>query len=1082
MADNSGIGKLVRPIFSPAITLLNRMGFTRKFVLLWLVSAVAVAVVVTGLFISLDQGVQVKQQELQGLTLIEPVSQTVQLIQRRRGISVGLLSGHEAMKDRLAAQEKEAADAFNAIEAKLPVRLASSEDFLNIKAAWQRLSKEGLHQTAEENFAAHTRLIGQIQLFEELITDDYALVSDRDIATSYLIDATIHKFPHALEHLGQLRAYGTGILVKKQITEHQKIKLNNMIAELRSVLYELLINIEKTGHYSPAVLESLDAAYAGIENSSQQIIDLVETDILGGNFVTPAEDFFDMSTAAIDRGYAQMHRVLLPAVRNLIETRIDKAEYTLYLSVGGALLLLIMMVYISISIYYAIIGSIKSLVHSAHAFAEGDLNQRVKLDAHDELSLIGDSFNVMIAARKQAEEKLRLTQFVSDQAPECIFWSDEQARIHYVNEAACRELGYTKEELLATSVPDIDPDFPAAAWPAHWQELKQKKHLTLETRHRRKDGSIFPVEITLNFVKFGNIEYNIAYSRNITERKQHQMQLEASRKHFENVFNSSNDGIFILNMQGSFIDINRSAHERLGYSKEEMLALKITELDPPEFAVRVPERFAQIMEQGNAVFETAHYRKNGSTMPVEISARVIELDGEEMFLSIVRDITERKQAEENINLLAFYDTLTNLPNRRLLLDRLHQATAVSTRSGRHGAVLFLDLDNFKTINDTQGHTAGDRVLVEVARRLQDSVREGDSVARLGGDEFVVVLEELSAQQDDAVNQAELVAEKIRDELTRPYRLEDYDYYTSASTGICLFLDHLKSVEDLLKHADVAMYQAKQAGRNTIRFFDPLMQAALDKRASIEADLRQALARQQFRQHYQVQVDSRGKATGAEVLLRWEHPQRGFVFPDQFIPLAEETGLIVSIGLWVLEAACAQLKAWQNDTLTRDLTLAVNVSARQFHQADFVAQVQRVLLESGAKPSHLKLELTESTVLENIQDTIARMREIKLLGVYFSMDDFGTGYSSLQYLKRLPLDQVKIDRSFVSDITSDPDDAAIVQAIIAMTDALGLNVIAEGVETEAQRDFLIEHGCHAFQGYLFSKPVAVEEFEALLRQG
>ncbi|PLX60879.1 MAG: hypothetical protein C0630_14765 [Sedimenticola selenatireducens] len=441
----------------------------------------------------------------------------------------------------------------------------------------------------------------------------------------------------------------------------------------------------------------------------------------------------------------------------------------------------------------------------------------------------------------------------------------------------------------------------------------------------------------------------------------------------------------------------------------------------------------------------------------------------------------RKQAEQEIHQLVFYDPLTHLPNRRLLLDRLQQATAISTRSGRHGAVLFLDLDLFKKINDTKGHAMGDLMLVEVARRLQFCVREGDSVARLGGDEFVVVLEDLSLLPDEAATHAEIVAEKIRDELSRPYMLEGQEHHTTVSIGIELFRAHNENLGNLLKHADVAMYQAKAAGGNTVRFFDPKMQAVLDTRLAIETDLRQAIAKQQFLLQYQIQVNSCGKTIGAEVLLRWKHPERGFVFPDQFIPLAEETGLILPIGLWVLQTACAQLNAWQQDALTQDLILAVNVSAKQFHHADFVAQVRRVLLESGAKPSHLKLELTESTVLGNIQEAIAKMREIKQLGVNFSMDDFGTGYSSLAYLKRLPLDEVKIDRSFVSDITTDQSDAAIVQAIIGMTKALGLNVIAEGVETREQMNFLTKHGCHAFQGYLFGKPVPLKEVEALLQK-
>jgi diguanylate cyclase (GGDEF)-like protein len=416
-----------------------------------------------------------------------------------------------------------------------------------------------------------------------------------------------------------------------------------------------------------------------------------------------------------------------------------------------------------------------------------------------------------------------------------------------------------------------------------------------------------------------------------------------------------------------------------------------------------------------------------------------------------------------------------------LLDRLQQALAVSARNGRHGALLFLDLDHFKIVNDTRGHAMGDQLLIEVARRLRTCVREDDSVARLGGDEFVVVLEDLSSEADEAATQTELVAEKIRNELGQPYILKDYECLSTVSIGISLFFNHRESAEDLLMHADVAMYQAKAAGRNAIRFFDPQMQTALEVRAALEKDLRHALEKQQFRLYYQIQVDSLHRPLGAEVLLRWEHPERGLVSPMQFIPLAEETGLIVPIGLWVLQTACAQLKEWQNDALTRDLTLAVNVSAKQFHRADFVVQVQRVLLESGAQPSQLKLELTESIVLENVEDTISKMREIKALGVSFSMDDFGTGYSSLQYLKRLPLDQIKIDQAFVRDISTDPSDAAIVQTIIAMTEALGLDVIAEGVETQAQHEFLDLHGCHAFQGYLFGKPVPLDEFERLLKR-
>ena len=458
----------------------------------------------------------------------------------------------------------------------------------------------------------------------------------------------------------------------------------------------------------------------------------------------------------------------------------------------------------------------------------------------------------------------------------------------------------------------------------------------------------------------------------------------------------------------------------------------------------------------------------------------LEYKNEQAFLGWFYDVTDLKNAEDKIHQMAFYDALTQLPNRRLLMDRLSQALAASTRNGQYGAVLFIDLDHFKILNDTKGHAIGDLLLIDVGKRLQSCVREGDTVSRLGGDEFLVVLETLSTDADVAATQAEIVAEKIRANLSEAYTLNERLCYITSSIGIVLFRGHQESTDDLLRYADTAMYQAKMSGRNTIRFYDSAMQRAIDARAKLDDELRLALKKQQFRLYYQIQVDNLRRSIGAEVLLRWERPEHGLVSPAQFIPLAEETGLIIPIGIWVLQTACAQLAAWQHDALTRDLTLAVNVSAKQFHEVDFVTQVQRVLLESGAKPSHLKLELTESTMLENVEDTITKMHEIQMLGVSFSMDDFGTGYSSLQYLKRLPLSQIKIDQSFVRDIVSDPNDASIVQTIIAMTEALGLNVIAEGVENEAQRQFLEKRGCNAFQGYLFSKPVPLDEFMEFLK--
>jgi|GEM_PF-3458627 len=451
----------------------------------------------------------------------------------------------------------------------------------------------------------------------------------------------------------------------------------------------------------------------------------------------------------------------------------------------------------------------------------------------------------------------------------------------------------------------------------------------------------------------------------------------------------------------------------------------------------------------------------------------------ERYISIQIDCTERKQAAETINELSFFDQLTGLPNRTLLLDRLSQSMTSCSRSGDYGAVLFIDLDNFKTLNDTRGHDMGDLLLKQIAYRLTSCVRAQDSVARMGGDEFIVILVGLGLSERDAASQTELIAKKILRELDQTFTLREASYYSTSSIGAALFggrkREKESDVESLLKQADLAMYKAKESGRNAVRFFDPDMEIAVMTRAALEKDLREAVRENQFFLHYQPQMAA-GQLTGAEALVRWQHPQRGTVSPLEFIPLAEATGLILPLGLWVLEAACDRLAAWASRPKLAHLTIAVNVSASQFLETDFVEQVLGVINKSGANPQRLKLELTESLLVTNVDTIIDKMFTLKAKGVGFSLDDFGTGYSSLSYLKRLPLDQLKIDQSFVCDILTNPNDAAIAKTIIALGQSLGLGVIAEGVESAAQRDFLASAGCHAYQGFFFSRPLAQDQFD------
>lgn len=443
---------------------------------------------------------------------------------------------------------------------------------------------------------------------------------------------------------------------------------------------------------------------------------------------------------------------------------------------------------------------------------------------------------------------------------------------------------------------------------------------------------------------------------------------------------------------------------------------------------------------------------------------------------ISTDITENKRNLEQINRLAFYDPLTGLPNRRLLFDRLRHALAQSSRHQQEGALLFIDLDNFKDLNDTCGHDMGDQLLIQVARRLSSHVRAEDTLARLGGDEFVLMLEGLHPEHEACIQQIETVANKILQALAAPYLLPGHSYTSTASIGVALFSEAHSTVDEVLKRADLAMYQAKSAGRNTSKFFDPLMQAEVSARASLESDLRQSISARHFILHYQPQVNHEGQLLGVEALIRWQHPSRGLVAPAEFIPLAESTGLILPLGRWVLYSACQQLAAWADQPKLAGLTLAINVSARQFHHRDFVDDVLAALEEAGANPARLELELTESQLVEDVEAMIVKMTQLRSHGVRFSLDDFGTGYSSLSYLKRLPLDHLKIDRSFVRDLLSDPNDAAIVRAVVALGGSLDLAVIAEGVESPEQHAALLQLGCHKFQGYLFGAPGPVAALE------
>ena len=558
---------------------------------------------------------------------------------------------------------------------------------------------------------------------------------------------------------------------------------------------------------------------------------------------------------------------------------------------------------------------------------------------------------------------------------------------------------------------------------------------------------------------------------------------EESMRLSNSIYQTNADAILVTDENNLIVDVNPAFTRITGYKLQEVIGKNPRIFNSgrhdKEFYAHM---WHSILNESRWQGEIWDKRKNGEIYPKLLHIHVLRRTDGSVYRHVAQfsDITEKKQKEELIFWQANYDPLTGLPNRRLLNERLEHILLTGKRNNNYGALMFLDMDKFKVLNDTLGHEYGDMLLIEVARRLKSSVREMDTVVRLGGDEFVVLIESISEFSEDALFIVADVSEKIRKSLAAPYQLNQHSYLSSPSIGVYLFDCKKDSADELLKRADMAMYQAKESGRNAVRFFDPKMQASVEERSAMESDLRIAIPEHQFQLYYQIQVNNKREAIGAEALIRWKHPQHGMVSPVIFIPFAEGSPLIFEIGYWVLDAACQQIAAWSQSESTRNLVLAVNISAQQFKQPAFVDEISNMIHKYGINPTLLKLELTESVAVHDIEFIVTRMNALRNeVGVTLSLDDFGTGYSSLSYLKRLPLDQIKIDQSFVRDITTDASDAVMVKTIIGMAHNFGLNVIAEGVESEEQLIFLEQNGCMAYQGYLFSKPVPIEDFELLL---
>jgi len=699
-----------------------------------------------------------------------------------------------------------------------------------------------------------------------------------------------------------------------------------------------------------------------------------------------------------------------------------------------------------------------------------------------ELEAEGDAIALQQEMSSRIEAEI-LSRRILDVSLDAVITIDIDGKVTYWNPKATEIFGYSSDYVQGKRLLDLilDPStvdsFNKFLTRFSSSNMKEVKPERFEFEALTAAGKSVQVEVSVTVLRRYGAYVFVGFLRDLTEVNKITEELRISAITF-----NSQEGMIIADEEMNILRVNEAFTDITGYSSDEVVGSTPRFFNPDnvndEYYRSIWKSFDTNDGWEGELWDT---RKNGEVVPLNVVITVIRgLDRQtKNYVLGVSDITRTKKDAEEIFRLAFYDPLTGLPNRRLLMDRLNQAVTMTGRNIDKAAVLFVDLDNFKYLNDNLGHDFGDLLLQQVAHRLTLGLRSEDIVARIGGDEFVIILQHLGEEGLDAPEQTKAVATKILSTLNKPYILKDHECFSSASIGVTLFDSQEVNVDDLLKQADIAMYEAKQSGRNTLRFFDPKMQENITQRAKLENALHNALEKDQFELYYQLQVDDKNIPSGAEALLRWRHPSLGIVSPLDFIPLAEDSGLIIPIGHWVIQTACNQLREWQKHPKTKGLTVAVNISPRQFFQPNFVGEILDALGETGIDPSLLKLELTEGLILDDVDSAIAKMKTLKNRGVEFSLDDFGTGYSSLAYLTKLPLSQLKIDQSFVSNIGHNARPSIIIKTIIAMSKNLGLEVVAEGVETKAQFDFLEPLGCEFYQGYLFSKPLPAMEFEESL---
>lgn len=1083
----------MKKLLFPAVLLLNKLNYPRKFFIVAVVILSAFLTVSYSLIIQLNKTISTAELQLNGLSKVRIISKVIQEMQEHRGHDSAIKArkkyDHISRQNHLAQQaqnRRHIKQLFLSIENEYPESLLTTANWRSITGRWEYLVTADVTMGLNGGFTSHTQLIRKLLAFQSLTSDYYQLSTAPDLGAHYILDTVLIQLPYSIETLGQIRALGVTILASHEITTSQENKLSRLMLDTKRPLTLLRDNLRRSSLANEHFNESNKTVSDDIFSSFRDIIYQTKTEVLSGLFTADADNYFLAMSKIINQNYSSLNS-LLDNLESLSKQRILQSQHYLYSNLIFLGVILFLVIYALIAIAYSIITATHHLSNTARLFATGNRSVRINLNTNDELKNVGDNFNLVANNFNQllaieyetnnalVEQKSNLDAFFENMDSGVAIYDitpDKQNFIFVnINQSAENIDNLKRKNIVGHKVTDIFPGIKAFGL----FDVLMEVWLTGQAQNHPislyKDSHV--ISWRENYIYKLPNGHIVAIYKDVSKKKQNEEALELALL----VYQNSTEAMMVTDSENKIIAINPAFTTMTGYQEKDVLNQSPKMLSGGDENKHLYNGlWRELSSTGKWQGEIVNKRKNGKKLIEWLTINTIcRSDGSVYrYVALFSDITQKKQAEEIIWQQANYDGLTGLPNRRMFRDRLEMEVKKSHRTDNTLALLFLDLDNFKEVNDTQGHDAGDILLIEASHRIKNAVRETDTIARLGGDEFTIILSEL-----DDLNHVEIICQKILSALNQPFDINHLQLYVSASIGITLYPNDAKTASDLLKNADQAMYLAKDLGRNQFCYFTSSMQESAQVRLELLSDLRVAIERDQLEVYYQPIVDLHtGSIRKAEALIRWNHPDKGLVSPAEFIPLAEETGLIVNIGDWVFEQAVKQVKRCKEEYDIR-VQISVNKSPIQFKFNEEHSDWLELLVHHNVSGEDVVIEITENLLLDNDKSIMKQLHTFRDAGIEVSMDDFGTGYSSLSYLKKFDIDYLKIDQSFTRGVAAESEDLVLSEAIIIMAHKLGLKVIAEGIETDEQRKLLIEAGCDYGQGYFFSKPVPSIAFEKLL---